>query len=59
MKRFAGEKDEAIVAIPLIVEMPVVVVEPRLAVVTIDVEQVRVTVTVGHFVYITIHDTEA
>jgi len=47
MKRFAGEEDETIVSIPLIVETTIIVVEPRLAIVTIDVEQVRVVITVG------------
>ncbi len=46
MKRFAREKDEAIVGIPLIVETTIIVVEPRIAIVTIDVEQIRVAVTV-------------
>ena len=47
MKRFAGEEDKAIVSIPLVVETTIIVVEPRLAIVTIDVEQVQVTITVG------------
>jgi len=46
MKRVATEKDETVVVIPVIVSLAIVVVEPRIAVVPIDVEQVRVAVRI-------------
>ncbi len=48
MKRFATEENEAIVAIPPVVETTIVVVQPQLVIVAIDVEQVRVAIRVGN-----------
>ena len=48
MKRVATEKDEPIVTIPMIVSLAIVVVEPLVTVVPIDVEQVRVAVRVRY-----------
>jgi hypothetical protein len=56
MKRFAEAKNEAIVFVPVIVKPSIVVVEPRLGVVTIHLEQFRITITVA-FVYDAIYIT--
>jgi hypothetical protein len=49
MKRFAEAKNEVILVIPVIVKPTIVVVEPRLGVVTVHIEQVRVTITVAMY----------
>lgn len=46
MKKIAAEEHKPIVAIPLIVGVAIIVVEPRIAVVPIDIEQVRVAVSI-------------
>jgi hypothetical protein len=43
-------KDKSIVAIPVIVQPAIVVVEPRLGAVTIHIEQVRVVITVAMYI---------
>lgn len=48
MKRFATEENEATVAIPPVVETTIIVVQPQLVIVAIDVEQVRVAIRVGN-----------
>ncbi len=49
MKRVATEEHEAIVAIPDIVSPAIVVVQPPVIVVVVDVPQVRVAVRVGMY----------
>lgn len=46
MKRVATEEHKPIVVIPMIVSLAIVVVEPRITVVPIDIEQVRVAVRI-------------
>jgi len=48
MKRFATEENEAIVAIPPVVETTIIVVQPQLVIVAINLEQVRVTIRVSN-----------
>lgn len=48
MKRVATEEHEAIVVIPAIVCVTIVVVEPWVSIVPVDVEQVRVAVRIRH-----------
>ena len=49
MKRFARQEDKPIVVIPLVVWPTVVVIEPRLTIViSIDIEEFQVAVTVGN-----------
>ena len=47
MKRVAAEEHEAIVGIPDVVSPAIIVVEPPVIVVVVDVPQVRVAVRVG------------
>lgn len=47
MKRVATEEHEAIVGIPLVVSPAIVVVQPAVIVVVVDVPQLRVAVRVG------------
>ena len=47
-ERFARQENKLIVTIPLVVRPAIVVVEPRLAIVTIDIEQLQVAVAVGN-----------
>lgn len=50
MKRFAEAKDKMIVTTPVIGEPTIVVVEPRLGVVTVHIEQGRIVITVAMYI---------
>ena len=49
-KRSAEAEDETIVAIPVIVHPAIIVVEPRIGIITVHIEQVRVAITVAMYI---------
>ena len=49
-KRFSEAKDKTIVAIPVIIQPAIVVIQPQLGVITVHIEQVRVVITVAMYI---------